>query len=254
MIGRELIHDSSLSKIEKIYVLIFGAPISGLRIRARRILPLLDRLKFRDVLDVGCGMGFFSFEIARKHKNIQVIGIDNDKELIERNNSIAGQSGLINSTFMFLDISNMEFREKFDLVFCIDMLEHLENDMTAIGLIYDALRKGGKAIFHVPGFYRRWLFFRKKVNFDVKGHVRPGYTLEQIKGKIKKNNFKILSIYYTYGYLETITNNISYLITRAEKKNKYLYAIIFPVLNFLAFLGHWERPSWGAGVLIKVQK
>ena len=50
MIGRELIHDPSLSRLEKAYVRVFGIPINGLRIRARRILPLVHS-GYRAILD-----------------------------------------------------------------------------------------------------------------------------------------------------------------------------------------------------------
>ena len=43
-----------------------------------------------------------------------------------------------------------------------------------------ALRPGGRLIVHVPGHDRRWLLFRRRVNFDVPGHVRPGYRAEEL--------------------------------------------------------------------------
>ena len=254
MLGKELIYDETFSLFVKIYIFIFGAPISGLRIRARRILPLIKKMKFKTVLDIGCGMGIFSSEIARQFPLAKVTGIDDDRELIQRNNSVAEKAGLTNCKFIVKNATEINFNEEFDLFICIDALEHIEKDQKAITLIYNALKKDGKGIFHVPGYYRKWFFFGKKVNFNVKGHVRPGYMLRDIKEKIEKANFKILDIRYTYGFIESISNNISYLITGAEKKNKFLYAIIFPLLNFTAFFGQWAKPRWGAGIIAKVVK
>lgn len=254
MIGKELINDNSLSFLEKVYIFFFGVPINGLRIRVHRILPLLKSMKFKSVLDAGCGMGIFSFEIAKRNPDVQVLGVDSDAKLIEKANLIACKSGLMNCRFMVQDIADSELAEKFDLVLCVDMLEHIENDQEAIVAIYRTLKKDGVGIFHVPGFYRRWLVFKKTVNFYVKGHVRPGYNLSEIKEKLQKANFEILDAYYTYGYLETITNNVSYLITGAQKKNKFLYALVFPLLNLAAYFGQWKKPEWGAGVLLKVKK
>jgi hypothetical protein len=107
---------------------------------------------------------------------------------------------------------------------------------------------------HVPGYYRRWFFFKWKVNFDVAGHVRPGYTKDEIEEKTKNAGFVILESYYTYGLLENFTNNISYLITGARMKNKFLYGLIFPLLLFVAYFGRNSRPARGAGVLIKARK
>ena len=254
MIGKMLAKDPDLGYFEKLYVRIFGAPISGLRIRARRILPLIDTCARGNILDAGCGSGIFTFEIAKRYPEVKVTGIDNSTILFEKAAYISAKSGINNCSFKEQDILEMDYNEDFDLALCIDNLEHIENDRKAIRNIYASLKKGGMGIFHVPGYYRRWLFFRKKVNFSVKGHVRPGYTMEEITDKLKKEGFNVLESYYTYGFLETVTNNISYLITGAEKKNKYLYALVFPFLNIIAYFGRRSRPKWGAGVLVKAQK
>ena len=49
--------------------------------------------------------------------------------------------------------------------------------------------------------------------------------------------------------LETFTNNISYLITGADQRRKLSYAVVFPLLLAVSYLGKSSRPSWGAGVL-----
>ena len=83
----------------------------------------------------------------------------------------------------------------------------------------------------------------------MEGHHRPGYTTEQIAEFAKTAGFKIKELKYTYGWLETITNNISYWITKAEMENKYFYALVFPFLNLLSYFGQWSNPKKGAGVL-----
>jgi hypothetical protein len=53
----------------------------------------------------------------------------------------------------------------------------------------------------------------------------------------------------TYGTLETFTNNISYLISGADRRNKHFYAAVFPFLLSLSYFGQFSRPDWGAGIL-----
>jgi len=79
------------------------------------------------------------------------------------------------------------------------------------------------------------------MNFHVNGHYRPGYIKEDIVTKVENAGFKINEVFYTYGWLETITNNISYLITGAEMRNKILYAIVFPFLNFVFVFGKGSK-------------
>lgn len=252
-IGRDLIYDESLSKVERLYIWFLGAPINGLRIRARRILPLISD-KYKRILDAGCGPGIFTFEIARRLPQSQVVGMDVDATLVDKNTYIVKKTGLKNCCFQNIDINTMPLDSQYDLILCVDNLEHIEDDQKALKNFYCALQYGGDLLLHVPAYWRRWLFFRWAVNFDVDGHVRPGYPKEEIKEKIELAGFKIKVIYYTYGWLETVTNNISYLITRARMQNKILYALIFPFLNVISFLGRNSKPKRGAGVLVLARK
>jgi hypothetical protein len=136
----------------------------------------------------------------------------------------------------------------------VDNLEHIEDDDLALGQLAGALVRGGRLVLHVPGFERRWLFFTFRRNFDVPGHFRPGYRLEEICHKIEMLGLTIRDSYYTYGWLETVSNNFSYLITQAEAKNKMVYAVIFPLLNLMAWLGRKSHPEKGAGILIIAEK
>jgi hypothetical protein len=106
----------------------------------------------------------------------------------------------------------------------------------------------------VPGYERRWLLFGRRVNFDVPGHVRPGYRAEELAAKLERAGFEIDEQGYTYGPLETLTNNVSYLISGADQRRKGLYALAFPVLLGLSYLGKFSNPSWGAGVLTTARR
>lgn len=253
MIGSELKYDQGLSRMERLYIRVFGAPISGLRIRCRRILPKIHP-GFVRILDVGCGTGVLAFEIAKRCPQAQVMGIDNIAKLTAKCNSIARKAGLSNCTFVTMDVLRVAFRDAFDLILCVDNLEHIEDDVAALRRIHIALKDGGLTIIHVPAFYRRWILFGRKVNFDVPGHVRPGYTKEELVEKLKGAGLLPEEVSYTYGTLETISNNLSFLLTRAQKKNKNLYALFFPFLNLMAYLGRKSMPQDGAGVLVVARK
>ena len=252
-LGTELRYSTDFSPLERLYIKIFGVPINGLRIRARRILPLITD-KYKYILDAGCGPGVFTFEMAKRFPKSTVTGVDIEDSLLASNSQIAEKLYLDNCRFEHIDLTGMEESERFDLILSVDNLEHIEDDDNALRRFYQALTNGGDLILHVPGYERRWYFFGWAVNFHVDGHYRPGYTREQIQEKLEEAGFSIREIYYTYGWVETITNNISYWITRADMKNKMLYALVFPCLNFLSYFGRNSRPEKGAGVLVIASK
>ena len=53
-----------------------------------------------------------------------------------------------------------------------------------------ALRPGGRLVVHVPGYERRWILFGRRVNFDVPGHVRPGYQADELVGKLSERRLR----------------------------------------------------------------
>jgi len=253
LIGRELALDPNRGVFENSYIRLLGVPISGLRIRLRRILPKLTGQPER-VLDAGCGRGVFAYQLAKKFPSASVFGVDIDDRQLETNRLIAKKAGLKNVTFQHADVSKLPFKDEFDLVLSIDNLEHIRNDSLALKGLADALKEGGRLVLHVPGYERRWFFFRFQGNFDVPGHFRFGYRLDEIVQKIQGVGLIVKDGFYTYGWLETIANNISYIITRAEGKNKTIYALVFPFLNMIAWFGRNSRPEKGAGILVIAEK
>jgi SAM-dependent methyltransferase len=246
--GRELSLDPSRSRFERTYAWLLGAPANGLRIRLRRVLPATDG-SFGTILDAGCGNGVFSLELAKRHPEAQVIGVELEPELVARANEIARRAGLTNLRFQQGDVTKLDFDEEFDLVVSVDNLEHVEDDVTAMTGLLRALRPGGRLVNHVPGYERRWFVIGRRVNFDVPGHVRPGYRSEELVAKLRDAGFEVDEYHSTYGIVETFTNNISYTISGADQRRKFLYALAFPFLLALSYLGKWSRPRWGAGVL-----
>ena len=81
--GRELSLDPGRSRFERMYANVLGAPASGLRIRLRRVLPA-TKGSYQAILDAGCGSGVFSFELAKRHPEAKVVGVDSEPGLVGR--------------------------------------------------------------------------------------------------------------------------------------------------------------------------
>ncbi len=256
LLGREQIHNPQRSLFERWYISLFGIPILGLRIRARNIFSLIPRDRtYHQILDAGSGPGVFTFALAREFPQAHVVGVDILEDLIRDCREIARSSAVNNVEFKLGSILDLPDQERFDLVISVDMLEHIEDDVGALKEMYNSLAPDGILVVHVPALYRRYPVWKKCLNFDVPTHVRTGYEPAEIQEKIQRAGFQIRESGLTYGFWETLANNISYMITGAQMKNRLLYAVAFPFLFAMAALGAKARPKkLGAGVFAVAQK
>lgn len=78
-----------------------------------------------------------------------------------------------------MDLTALTFADAmFDIIVCIHVLEHIQDELKAIQEIYRALRKGGKALFSVPiGYYgdpngTHTIEFGKRMFYGDEGHYR----------------------------------------------------------------------------------
>jgi cyclopropane fatty-acyl-phospholipid synthase-like methyltransferase len=245
--GSELYRDPSLGRAERWYCRLFGVPIVGLRVRLRRLRKLLPDAAAR-ILDAGCGRGVISRTLARRYPLAIVNAIDQNAECQKTNREIASATGLSNCNFLVQDLAELDAENEYDLIVSVDNLEHIQDDQDVLNRMFRAIRPGGTLIVHVPHYYRRWPVFKWRVNFNVPGHVRPGYHQPEIVERLRRAGFVTEKTGFSYGFLENLANNLGYAITAAEEKNRFLYALTFPMLNLLAWLGQSAEPDMGAGV------
>jgi 2-polyprenyl-6-hydroxyphenyl methylase/3-demethylubiquinone-9 3-methyltransferase len=130
-------------------------PIALLRAESRLRLPwILELLASLEpaqsgesrlrVLDVGCGAGFLSNELAKAR--YRVVGIDASRESLKVAEKFDETSSVLYQT---MRAEALEFPDQsFDVVCAMDFLEHTPRLAEVIGEISRVLKPGGKFIFH----------------------------------------------------------------------------------------------------------
>ena len=125
-----------------------------LRVLARIFAPataaLLDRIEIvagMRCLDIGCGGGDVSVELARRvGPRGAVIAIDFDGEALEIARREAVQAGLDNLTYRHIDLFALVLDEPVDVVFTRFVLTHLRDSATALRRMAGLLRPGGSIV------------------------------------------------------------------------------------------------------------
>lgn len=109
---------------------------------------LFDRLGLREgqsCLDVGCGGGDATLELARRvGPRGRVVGVDIDATKLELARAEAAERGVRNVRFEQMDIRESPAGERFDVVYARFLLTHLSNPAAAVNAFRDHLHGGGK--------------------------------------------------------------------------------------------------------------
>jgi SAM-dependent methyltransferase len=249
--GSELALTPGLTPLERVYVKLFGAPILGLRVRARTILPFLDQIPDPlRIADAGCGRGMITLACARRFPTAEVFGIDLDEDQNRVNSEIAKKVGFKKVQFVTMDAMKLPELGRFDLVISMDMLEHLDDDLGAVKMFCEALGPRGHLLVHVPHLTRNIFGWQRENWMDIDGHVRPGYTKDELTRLLARGGLHVKTCIYNYNTMETLANDISKLITGARERNKGLYALVFPLLLFFSFLGSFYRSQKSGSGLV----
>jgi 2-polyprenyl-3-methyl-5-hydroxy-6-metoxy-1,4-benzoquinol methylase len=260
--GTEFAFDPTVGRLERLYIRLMGNPVLGMRIRARAILALLQEyhathpIPPRRIGDAGCGRGMFTFYMARLFCQAQVFGYDIDNGALNRNRAIAQRAKMHSIQFIYQDISTLAVDEPLDLLLSTDCLEHVMDDRAQMSRFKEVLSDGGELLIHVPHLTRN-LFGHKRTNFmGIEGHVRPGYTREQLTQLTTEAGLKVRRLEYSYGSWETLANDIAYLITGGRERHKALYALLLPLLIGLTLpdTGHPYCTHQGSGLVMLAAK
>ncbi len=156
-------------------------------------IGIRDRLKltryFRagDILtlDAGCGNGAFSlraYELGNR-----VIGISIDRGAITRCRRYAEYVGVPRERVKFLvwDIYDVrKLGQSFDQVICFEALEHLRQDQEVVKSFAEMLNPGGLLHLCTPNRGRPTMFGEYVSDIEDGGHVRLGYTYEELEALV----------------------------------------------------------------------
>src|SRR5680860_364431 len=109
---------------------------------AAYLLPHLDA--GLTLLDVGCGPGTITVDLARRLMPGQVSGIDASAEIIEHAAGLAFDEGVRNARFQVGDVYALDFPDdSFDIVHAHQVIQHVANPVAAMREIRRVLRPGG---------------------------------------------------------------------------------------------------------------
>ncbi|MBT3456224.1 methyltransferase domain-containing protein [bacterium] len=99
------------------------------------------------VLDIGCGDGRITAEIAKQVPNGYVLGVDVSKNMIEE--AIKSFASIKNLEFQLTDAAKFSTEKKFDLAVSFSAFHWIKDQVSTLKNIYNFLNNGGKLIIQM---------------------------------------------------------------------------------------------------------
>lgn len=188
-----------IRKYGYLVIKLFGYPLSvGDRLRARIVIKYLNPKNGDLILDVGCGIGYYSFELATKF-GCKANGIDIDKEDIRLANQMDGKMHISNPMFIVGDTSKLPFHNQmFDKVILSEVIEHIRDDREVLEELNRILKCSGYLVLSTPHVEVMAEYKGQKLkNSMVKGgHVRNGYSRKRLTELLETSGFSVVECAY----------------------------------------------------------
>lgn len=197
------------------------------------------------LLDAGCGMGVNLREIHREHPDLILTGSDISPDVV----SMAGEylDGVPHQPIRVLDLAQGSLSERYDIVLCNQVLEHIEDDDAAMRNLTAMCEK--YLIITVPGG-------RYNSTSELVGHFRH-YTREMLTRLVENVGFEILLLReWGFPFHSLYKLTLSLLPKETQKQMGFgRYGVLKRMLShtiyLLYFANLWDK---GANVLLVARR
>src|SRR5208337_2921803 len=114
---------------------------------AKELIPKLKLKGNEAMLDIGCGDGKITVELARCLPEGWVVGVDSSEKMITLAQSFFPPKDYPNMSFQILDARNLTFRSQFDIAFSNAALHWIVDQKAVLDGIQRSLKPGGRLLF-----------------------------------------------------------------------------------------------------------
>ena len=212
----------------------------------RRISQSRESIRF---YDAGAGFGQYSDYILSRKAGAEVLAVDINSELLDSlRNYYAGRDSLSLDTREG-DLQSFIPEKRQDLIIAIDILEHIEDDLSVLQNFRAALSDDGRLIISTP-------YKSREADFTSE-HFRNGYTEEELRTKLEQSGFEIERLDYSYGFWGNIAWHLIIKIPLTALKCPLcalLMVIYLPLVYPLALIfmlaDYLGRNRTGKGLII----
>jgi len=231
----------------------------------RRELRELDKEGFQPdhIADAGSGFGQYVYYFSGKYPDARISGLDIKQEQVDDCQHFFSSIGRSEKVeFLYADLTRLTNVEEWDLVLSVDVMEHIEDDRAVFQRIFQGLKPGGILLISTPSDQGGSDVHHEHEDSFIDEHVRDGYGVEEIHGKLKEAGFSDIRIKYSYGAPGKISWKLSmkYPIILANASKIFLlllpfyYLLTYPFCYLLNLADVRRVHPSGTGLIVKCRK
>ncbi len=215
------------------------------------------------VLDAGMGFGQYSWWMARKFRGWNITAADiKSEQVADCNAFFSTELPGERVRAIEADLVNWTGTGKYDLVLCVDVMEHIEEDRKVFGSFFSMLNNGGYLVISTPSDMGGSDVHSENEKSFIGEHVRDGYSKSGITGKLAEAGFGKVSVSYTYGLPGSIAWKLSMKYPVIMLSASRLFFILLPfyylaVMPFVLLLNIADlnlSHARGTGLLVIAKK
>lgn len=208
------------------------------------------------IYDAGTGYGQYTYFMSGKLKPNKILAVDVKDDWIKDCESFFKIRGKSNVAFAVEDLTQINHSQKFDLITCIDVMEHIEEDVKVFGNFYRALKLGGFVLINSPSVYGGSDVHDEHDESFIGEHARDGYSYEDLKNKLEPIGFSVYQSKYTYGFWgdKSWRLGIKYPMKMLNVSKLLLiilpvyYLVTFPFTLILMMMDYSSENKIGSGI------
>lgn len=215
------------------------------------------------VLDAGSGFGQYVYFVSRLPGKFIVKGVDvkqDEIDICERFFGSGPSKGRI--SFEKADLTAFVDPGKHDLVLCVDVLEHIKDDVLVMKNLCESLKPGGRLIISTPSDLGGSDVHEEGDNSFIGEHVRDGYGVQEITDKLTEAGFSRVEPQYSYGKYghRAWLISMKYPIKMLNAGKMFFlavpmyYLVVFPFAMLLNFLDLRTGNRSGTGLIVRATR
>jgi 2-polyprenyl-3-methyl-5-hydroxy-6-metoxy-1,4-benzoquinol methylase len=214
------------------------------------------------ILDAGSGFGQYSFYMSKMSSKFNLLGVDVKDDQVADCNQFFKASGQNNAKFEVGDLTIFKKENTYDLVLCVDVMEHILEDVDVLKNFNASLKSGGMLLISTPSDQGGSDAHDDDDSSFIEEHVRNGYGMQEMKDKLKMAGFEKFELLYSYGKPGQISWRLSMSIPMRMLNFSKVFFIILPiyyliVMPFALVLNYMDSNNvhdTGTGLIVKAWK